>query len=274
MAATPALLRTPPLAPDAARAENCGGEPAEDHRLHRGHDLHGLGADHREAEDPVAGRFDERRRWRMRSMSRRPEWRVVWTSAPERLAHVSQAGLLFTLPVEVGQGLVQPLEVIGPGDRELGPEGVVARVDGHLRRRGDRRHKAPVRPPEGTWPMAPRPPNCGHECWTSTGRAKAPAASPVRRLSAASRWRVCWRLAVVGQEAKGNLRLDTPAEVRYYRHGGTLPYLLRRLRGAQSGSQEGRPPYNPPTIFPASTHPPGIKTLAGRNPPRGAPASS
>jgi hypothetical protein len=55
----------------------------------------------------------------------------------------------------------------------------------------------------------------------------------VRRLSAASRWRVCWRLAVVGQEAKGNLRLDTPAEVRYYHHGGTLPYLLRQLLGAK-----------------------------------------
>jgi aconitate hydratase len=40
-------------------------------------------------------------------------------------------------------------------------------------------------------------------------------------------------LAVVGQEAKGNLRIDTPAEVRYYHHGGILPYVLRQLLGAK-----------------------------------------
>jgi aconitate hydratase len=26
-------------------------------------------------------------------------------------------------------------------------------------------------------------------------------------------------------------RIDTPAEVHYYRHGGILPYVLRRLIG-------------------------------------------
>jgi aconitate hydratase len=28
------------------------------------------------------------------------------------------------------------------------------------------------------------------------------------------------------------VRLDTPQEARYYRHGGILPYVLRRLLGA------------------------------------------
>jgi aconitate hydratase len=40
-------------------------------------------------------------------------------------------------------------------------------------------------------------------------------------------------LAVVGQEAKGNLRIDTPAEVRCYHHGDILPYVLRQLLGAK-----------------------------------------
>ena len=28
-------------------------------------------------------------------------------------------------------------------------------------------------------------------------------------------------------------RIDTPAEVHYYRHGGILPYVLRRLIGKE-----------------------------------------
>ena len=39
-------------------------------------------------------------------------------------------------------------------------------------------------------------------------------------------------LAVVGLEAKRDLRIDAPAEVRYYHHGGTLPYALRPSPGA------------------------------------------
>jgi aconitate hydratase A / 2-methylisocitrate dehydratase len=30
------------------------------------------------------------------------------------------------------------------------------------------------------------------------------------------------------------LRIDTPIEVDYYRHGGILPYVLRELLGASS----------------------------------------
>ncbi|MFH4333569.1 hypothetical protein WAJ64_21950, partial [Acinetobacter baumannii] len=35
------------------------------------------------------------------------------------------------------------------------------------------------------------------------------------------------------------LRIDTPIEVDYYRHGGILPYVLRQLLQAQS-SAEGK----------------------------------
>jgi len=31
------------------------------------------------------------------------------------------------------------------------------------------------------------------------------------------------------QEVRVTLRIDTPIEVSYYRHGGILPYVLRQL---------------------------------------------
>jgi aconitate hydratase len=34
-----------------------------------------------------------------------------------------------------------------------------------------------------------------------------------------------------GQEFKARLRIDTPGEADYYRHGGILQYVLRSLRG-------------------------------------------
>jgi hypothetical protein len=58
---------------------------------------------------------------------------------------------------------------------------------------------------------------------------------------------------------------------RDYHHGGILPYVLRLLLGAKGSSEEGRPSYNPPTSYPVSTHSPGIKSLAGSNPPRSTP---
>ena len=92
-----------------------------------------------------------------------------------------------------------------------------------------------------------------------------------RVLHRAGRHAVPAALAVVDQEAKGNLRIDTPAEVCYYHHAGILPHVLRQLLGAKGGSEEGRPSYNPLTIYPVSTHSPGIKALVGRNPPRRTP---
>jgi aconitate hydratase len=34
-----------------------------------------------------------------------------------------------------------------------------------------------------------------------------------------------------GRELRCRVRIDTPNEVEYYRHGGILPYVLRQLRG-------------------------------------------
>jgi aconitate hydratase len=35
-----------------------------------------------------------------------------------------------------------------------------------------------------------------------------------------------------GKQFKAIVRIDTPQEVEYYRHGGILPYVLRQLAGA------------------------------------------
>jgi hypothetical protein len=43
------------------------------------------------------------------------------------------------------------------------------------------------------------------------------------------------------------------------------------LLGTKCGSEERRASNNLPTIYPVSTHSPGIKSLAGRNPPRSTP---
>ena len=32
-----------------------------------------------------------------------------------------------------------------------------------------------------------------------------------------------------GREFQANVRIDTPMELDYYRHGGILPYVLRSL---------------------------------------------
>jgi aconitate hydratase len=34
-----------------------------------------------------------------------------------------------------------------------------------------------------------------------------------------------------GTELRCRVRIDTPNEVEYYRHGGILQYVLRQLRG-------------------------------------------
>lgn len=41
------------------------------------------------------------------------------------------------------------------------------------------------------------------------------------------------------QEFEADVRIDTPAEAAYYRHGGILPYMLRQLLSAtpESGSK-------------------------------------
>ena len=35
----------------------------------------------------------------------------------------------------------------------------------------------------------------------------------------------------IGQFAASTVRIDTPGEAAYYRHGGILQYVLRSLRG-------------------------------------------
>jgi aconitate hydratase len=37
-----------------------------------------------------------------------------------------------------------------------------------------------------------------------------------------------------GTEFTARVRIDTPKEVEYYRHGGILPYVLRQLLAASS----------------------------------------
>jgi aconitate hydratase A / 2-methylisocitrate dehydratase len=34
-----------------------------------------------------------------------------------------------------------------------------------------------------------------------------------------------------GKEFKARVRIDTPGEAAYYRHGGIMQYVLRSLRG-------------------------------------------
>ena len=36
-----------------------------------------------------------------------------------------------------------------------------------------------------------------------------------------------------GKEFTATVRIDTPGEAEYYRHGGIMPYVLRSLRAAQ-----------------------------------------
>ena len=48
-----------------------------------------------------------------------------------------------------------------------------------------------------------------------------------------------WRLTVTATRPDGSpitfdakVRIDTPGEAEYYRHGGILPFVLRQLRDA------------------------------------------
>jgi aconitate hydratase len=43
-------------------------------------------------------------------------------------------------------------------------------------------------------------------------------------------------------EFTATVRIDTPAEEAYYRHGGILTYVLRQLLGTEAGSDEGAAP--------------------------------
>ena len=45
------------------------------------------------------------------------------------------------------------------------------------------------------------------------------------------------------REFPATVRIDTPAEAAYYRHGGILPYVLRRLAapGAAPATSAGAP---------------------------------
>ncbi|MBI5362435.1 MAG: aconitate hydratase, partial [Planctomycetes bacterium] len=68
----------------------------------------------------------------------------------------------------------------------------------------------------------------GHETFSITGLAKAIEGDFSPGL----------RIAVSATDAKGNatkfealLRIDTPNEAQYYRHGGILQYVLRGLLG-------------------------------------------
>jgi aconitate hydratase len=36
-----------------------------------------------------------------------------------------------------------------------------------------------------------------------------------------------------GKEFKATVRIDTPGEAAYYRHGGIMPYVLRSLRASK-----------------------------------------
>ena len=62
----------------------------------------------------------------------------------------------------------------------------------------------------------------GRERFTITGISKAlrPRAKAQVRAERDDGWKVMFDVDV---------RLDTPIEVEYYRHGGILPYVLRQL---------------------------------------------
>ena len=58
------------------------------------------------------------------------------------------------------------------------------------------------------------------------------------------------------------LRLDTPREREYLRHGGILPYVLRRLAAPERGREAARP--SPPGAYPVrvaeTTRPAGVSS--------------
>jgi aconitate hydratase len=64
----------------------------------------------------------------------------------------------------------------------------------------------------------------GEEVYTITGIAPAPQPGSRAVVTASAEERTTTFRAIV--------RLDTPVECAYYRHGGILPYVLRQLRGA------------------------------------------
>jgi aconitate hydratase len=68
----------------------------------------------------------------------------------------------------------------------------------------------------------------GRETYTITGLAGGPAPRAPLSVTAASDGRAERRFKVVA-------RLDGPIEVDYYRHGGILPAVLRRLAGVGQG---------------------------------------
>ena len=61
----------------------------------------------------------------------------------------------------------------------------------------------------------------GHEVLSVTGLAGIPPGSPLPRQLT---------LRADEREVPVRLRIDTPREAEYFRHGGILPFVLRALR--------------------------------------------
>jgi aconitate hydratase len=61
----------------------------------------------------------------------------------------------------------------------------------------------------------------GHETFDITGLEGVGAGSFPREVT----------VSADGRELTCRVRIDTPNEVEYYRHGGILQYVLRQLRG-------------------------------------------